>query len=239
MSHNGDSSELAQASREAGLRYVNDAIPGFRRRRRGRGFSYYTANGQLVRDQEQRRWLEALAIPPAWQEVWISPCRSGHLLATGRDEKGRKQYIYHPRWVSARAESTYHQLQAFGAVLPGLRQRVDADLRRRGLPRERVLALVVHLLDETLIRIGNAAYAKQNKSYGLTTLRHRHLELDRSHIHLEFRGKSGQYHVADIRDRRIANIIRQCQELHGQELFQYQDPDGERRSVDSADVNAY
>lgn len=239
MPVNFNPSDPRQAAKEARLRYVSDDIAGYRRRRRGKGFSYYDAEGQPIRDPELRKWLRELAIPPAWQDVWISPYRNGHLLVTGRDEKGRKQYIYHPRWTRVRADNAFHQLRAFGMALPALRERVDADLRRHGLQRERVLALVVRLLDETLVRVGNAEYAERNDSYGLTTLRNRHLELEGSRIHLEFRGKSGKMHVADIQDRRIARIIRQCQELRGQELFQYLDSEGRRHSIDSADVNDY
>lgn len=234
------------AAKEARLRYVSDDIPGYRRRRYGKGFSYYdsTGTGRAIRDPTLRAWMQALAIPPAWEQVWVSPYRNSHILATGRDEKGRKQYIYHPRWTALRAESNFQQLLTFGEVLPALRQRIDADLRRPGLQRERVLALVVHLLDETLIRVGNSEYAERNRSYGLTTLRSRHLGLAGGRIHLEFRGKSGKLHSTDIQDRRIARIIRRCQELPGQELpgqelFQYLDEAGQRRSIDSADVNDY
>jgi DNA topoisomerase-1 len=227
------------AAKEARLRYVSDRMDGYHRRRCGKGFSYHDASGRLIRDPALRRWIRALVIPPAWEEVWISPYRNGHILATGRDEKGRKQYIYHPRWTALRAERNFHQLLRFGSALPALRQRIDADLRQRGLQRQRVLALVVHLLDETLIRVGNSEYAERNRSYGLTTLRSRHLELEGARIHFEFRGKSGKQHSVDIRDRRVARIIRQCQELPGQELFQYLDEEGQSRAVDSADVNDY
>lgn len=227
------------AAQQARLRYIADGEPGYRRRRCGKGFSYYDPQGRPVRDAAQRQWLRSLVIPPAWREVWISPYRNGHILATGRDEKGRKQYIYHPRWTELRAQTNFHQLLAFGEALPALRQRIDADLRRPGLPRERVLALVVHLLETTLIRVGNPEYAKQNRSYGLTTLKSRHLEVHGSSMHFEFRGKSGKLHALDLRDRRVARIIRQCQELPGQELFQYVDEEGRRHCVDSADVNEY
>lgn len=227
------------AAKEARLRYVSDDQPGYYRRRCGKGFSYHDAQGRLLRDPALRKWINALVIPPAWQEVWISPYRNGHILATGRDEKGRKQYIYHPRWTELRAESNFHQLLAFGEALPALRERIDRDLRRPGLKRDRVLALAVHLLESTLIRVGNAEYAARNRSYGLTTLRSRHVELEGSRVHLEFVGKSGKAHSLDIRDRRAARVIRQCQELPGQELFQYVDDDGSRHPIDSSDVNAY
>src|SRR5690606_35593149 len=227
------------AAQEARLRYVSDQLPGYRRRRCGRGFRYHDPRGQLLHDASQRAWIRSLTIPPAWEDVWISPYRNGHILATGRDEKGRKQYIYHPRWTALRAEGNFQQLLAFGEALPALRARVDADLRRPRLSRERVLALVVRLLEDTLIRVGNAEYAQRNRSYGLTTLRSRHLALEGSRIHLEFRGKSGKMHAVELHDRRAARVIRQCQELPGQELFQYVDEGGERCAVDSADVNDY
>lgn len=228
-----------RAARDARLRYVTDDMPGYGRRRCGKGFSFYGPDGKLVADRGTRDWIRSLVIPPAWNEVWISPYRNGHILATGRDEKGRKQYIYHPRWTALRAESNFERLLAFGEALPALRERIDRDLRRPGLSRERVVALVVHLLESTLIRVGNAEYAQRNRSYGLTTLRNKHLELEGSRIHLEFRGKSGKMHSLDVRDRRAARVIRQCQELPGQELFQYVDDDGSRHAIDSSDVNAY
>ena len=227
------------AAQEANLRYMCDDRPGYTRRRHGKGFIYLDPRGKLVTDASVKAWLRSLVIPPAWQEVWISPFRNGHLLATGRDEKGRKQYIYHPRWTECRAETNFHRLLAFGEALPALRARIDADLRRHGLPRERVLALVVHLLESTLIRVGNPQYARDNRSYGLTTLRRRHLDVDGTRLHFEFRGKSGKNHVVDLQDRRAARIIRACQELPGQELFQYLDERGARHCIDSADVNEY
>jgi DNA topoisomerase-1 len=227
------------AAREARLHYVGDDVPGYGRRRCGKGFSYHDADRRLIRDPRLRDWIRALAIPPAWEDVWISPYRNGHVLATGRDEKGRKQYIYHPHWTELRARGNFHQLLAFGEALPGLRARIDHDLRRPGLNRERVVALVVRLLESTLIRVGNAEYAQHNRSYGLTTLRSRHIELEGAHIRLDFRGKSGKMHSVDIRDRRAAHLIRRCQELPGQELFQYVDDQGRRHAIDSADVNDY
>lgn len=227
------------AARQAQLRYTSDDVPGYRRRRCGKGFSYHNPEGRLIQDPDQRAWIRSLAIPPAWEDVWIAPYRNSHILATGRDEKGRKQYIYHPRWTELRAEGVFHQLLPFGAVLPALRERIDADLRQHGLGRERIVALVAHLLDQTLIRVGNSEYAKRNGSFGLTTLRSRHLELDGARVHFEFRGKSGKQHSVAIRDRRIAGLIRRCQELPGQELFQYLDDAKQRHSIGSADVNAY
>ena len=239
MAANADDLAPALAAREANLRYMSDEQPGYRRRRHGKGFVYLDPHGRLVRDPQLKRWLRSLAIPPAWEEVWISPRRDGHLLATGRDERGRKQYLYHPRWHERRAETNFHRLLAFGQALPALRARIDADLRRRGLPRERVVALVVYLLESTLIRVGNPRYARDNRSYGLTTLRARHLEIEGATLHFEFIGKSGKAHVVDLKDRRAARLVQACQELPGQELFQYLDEQGERRCVDSGDVNAY
>lgn len=234
-----DPAPTVQAAHDAHLHYMSDERPGLSRRRHGRGFAYFDAAGAPVRDPALRTWLRELAIPPAWQEVWISPRRDGHLLATGRDEKGRKQYLYHPRWTELRAETNFHRLAEFGRGLPALRVALDADMRRRGLSRERVLALVVHLLDSTLIRVGSPRYAKENRSFGLTTLRTRHLELSGTTLRFEFRGKSGKRHRLALRDPRAARIVRACQELPGQELFQYLDDEGQRRSVDSADVNEY
>ena len=239
MSHNPIAIAPELSAREARLRYISGRERGYRRRRCGRGYSYLDPQGKVVRDTEQRQWLESLAIPPAWQEVWISPYRNGHILATGRDEKGRKQYIYHPRWTEQRKRTNFHQLLDFGHALPALRQRIDADLRRPGLCRERVVALVVYLLESTMIRVGNPEYARANRSYGLTTLREEHLEVNGNRIHFEFQGKSGRWIKVDLRDRRAARAIQRCEELPGQALFQYLDEDGLPRQVESADVNDY
>lgn len=226
-------------ARQAGLRYIGEEVPGLRRRRCGRGFRYLDPQGRALTDPAERDRIRALAIPPAWEEVWISPFHNAHILATGRDERGRKQYIYHPRWRELRIQGNFHQLIAFGEALPALRARIDTDLRRPGLPRERVLALVAHLLETTLIRVGNPEYARRNRSFGLTTMRARHLEVEGSRLHFEFRGKGGKPQRVDIRDRRAANLLRRCQELPGQELFQYLDRDGRRHCVDSGDINDY
>lgn len=228
-----------QSAHSACLRYTSDRHPGITRRRCGKGFSYRDPDGQTIRDPETRRWIASLAIPPAWEQVWISPWRNGHILATGRDDKGRKQYIYHPRWREVRNETNFAGLLAFGEALPALRERIDHDLRRQGLPRERVLALVVHLLECTLIRIGNPEYAQSNRSFGLTTLRERHLAVQGQTLHFEFQGKSGKLRELDLRDRRAARLIRKLQDLPGQEVFQYVDEAGTRHSIDSGDVNAY
>jgi DNA topoisomerase I len=229
----------AQVAREAGLRYMSDEQPGIRRLRAGRGFRYVAPNGDTVRDPAELRRFRALAIPPAWTDVWIAPSPRGHIQATGRDARGRKQYRYHSAWQAARDETKYERMAAFGAALPGLRRRVAADLALPGLPREKVLALLVQLLDTTCIRIGNAEYARTNASYGLTTLRSAHVALDGSTVRFRFRGKSGKQHDVSVRDRRVARILQRCQSLPGQPLFQYLDAEGEPQTVDSGDVNDY
>ena len=229
--------EAACAAEEAGLRYVSDLTPGITRRRQGRGFSYRRPDGSVVDGQERAR-IEAIVIPPAWTDVWICPRPDGHIQATGRDDRGRKQYRYHPRWREVRDATKYESLAAFGRALPEVRARVEADLARRGLPEEKVLAAVVRLLDETLIRIGNDEYAEANESYGLTTLQDDHAEVAGATLALEFGGKSGTEFDVVVHDRRLARIVKQCQDLPGEELFQYVDGD---RIVDvtSTHVNAY
>ena len=229
----------ADIARSAGLRYVTDARPGIRRRRRGRGFSYLDAAGRPLRDRQQRQRIAALAIPPAWTDVWICASADGHLQATGRDARGRKQYRYHPDWRAVRDETKFDRLVAFGEALPHLRARLERDLERPGLPREKVLAVVVRLLETTLIRIGNEEYARENRSFGLTTLRNRHVTIAGAKLNFHFRGKSGQEHDVTLSDRRVARVVRACRDLPGQELFQYLDEAGERQTVDSADVNGY
>jgi DNA topoisomerase-1 len=227
------------AANLAWLRHVSDDTPGITRHKARNGFNYRLPNGELVRDLDTLKRIRSLAIPPAWTAVWICPYPNGHIQAIGRDKRGRKQYRYHPRWREVRDESKYGKMLAFGRILPAIRERVGADLRRRGLPRERVLAAVARLLETTLFRIGNTEYAKANKSYGLTTLRDRHVEIEGSHIHLNFRGKHGIRHETDINDRRLARIIKDCRDLPGYELFQYLDEEGNRHTIDSADVNDY
>ena len=229
----------ASAAREAGLRYVSDRAPGIRRRRAGRYFSYIGPDGTAIRDPEVLQRIKSLAIPPAWTDVWICPTPRGHIQAVGRDAKGRKQYRYHPRWREVRDEAKYGRMIEFGHALPTIRDRTDADLRRPGLPREKVLAAVVQLLEKTLIRVGNEEYARENRSYGLTTMRTPHVDVERSKILFQFRGKGGKRHTVDVNDRRLARVIRSCQDLPGQELFQYVDEDGELRTIDSGDVNEY
>jgi DNA topoisomerase-1 len=231
-----DSVEAAAVAR---LRYVSDTMPGIARARSGRGFRYLTSEGKLLRDPETLERIRALAIPPAWTSVWICPTPTGHIQAVGRDARGRKQYRYHARWREVRDETKYARLIEFGHALPQIRRRVQRDLARGGLPREKVLATVVRLLETTLIRVGNEEYARQNGSYGLTTLRTKHVRVTGPRLRFEFRGKSGKLHLVDVSDRRVARIVQQCQDLPGHELFQCVDEAGQRQSVDSADVNAY
>jgi DNA topoisomerase I len=224
---------------EVDLHYVTGNEPGYTRRRRGRGFTYLDSERRVVRDPEVRARLEALVIPPAWQEVWICADPNGHLQATGRDEAGRKQYIYHPEWTRVAAQSKFERLLAFGEALPQLRAQVDADLRGRKLTREKVIALVVRLLELTLIRVGNPEYERQNSTYGLTTLLDDHVEVEGREVVFEFRGKSGKEHEIVLEDRQLARLVKACQELPGQRLFQYIDDEGQVRAVDSGAVNEY
>jgi DNA topoisomerase-1 len=233
------------AARTAGLRYVSDARPGIRREPsgngsgNGKGFRYRDADGRIIRDPETLGRIRSLAIPPAWRDVWICPSPLGHIQATGRDDRGRKQYRYHPRWRQVRDGAKYDRMTAFGRALPRIRAQTDRDLALRGLPRRKVLAAVVQLLERSLIRVGNGEYARSNHSFGLTTIRDRHVALQGSKIHFEFQGKSGIRHKIDLHDERLARVVKRCQELPGQELFQYVDEDGVCQDVDSADVNAY
>jgi len=227
------------SAKSAGLRYVSDARPGIRRIRHGKGFRYLGPDGQPVRDQATLARIKSLVIPPAWQQVWICPIPNGHLQATGRDAKGRKQSRYHPRWREVRDETKYGRMMAFAQVLPAIRERVHRDLAASGLPREKVLATIVRLLETTFIRVGNEEYARKNKSYGLTTMRNRQVEISGGNISFEFRGKSGVKHSVRLTDRRLARILARCRDLPGYELFQYLDDDGNTHSVDSSDVNQY
>jgi DNA topoisomerase-1 len=228
-----------EAAREAGLRFTTDARPGISRRRAGRGFSYRDPDGGTIRDTATLARIRSLAVPPAWTDVWISPDPRGHLQATGRDARGRKQSRYHPDYRATRERVKYDRMVAFAGLLPRIRERVDADLARQGLPREKVLAAVVRLLELTLIRVGNDEYARLNRSFGLTTLRDRHAHVRGSQVRFRFRGKSGVMQDVTIRDRRLARVVGRCQDLPGQELLQYVDDDGEIRDVGSEDVNAY
>ncbi len=223
----------------AGLTYSDDEAPGIRRRRAGKGFSYAGLDGRPIRDAAVLDRIRKLAIPPAYTHVWISPEANGHIQATGRDDKGRKQYRYHEHWQEVRAESKYARMSAFGRVLPTIRSRVDHDLRRHGLPKVKVVAAVVRLLEVSLIRVGNDEYAKENKSFGLTTLRDRHVKFEGGEIKFHFKGKSGVEHETGVRDRRLAKIVKACQDVPGQRLFQFYDEEGVRHGVESSDVNEY
>ncbi len=223
----------------AGLRYVSDTSPGVGRRRAGKGFSYIGLDGERITDANRVGWFKRLAIPPAWTDVWICPIKSGHIQATGRDARGRKQYRYHPLWREVRDEAKYGRLIEFARALPRIRRRADRDLRRRGLPREKVLALIVRLLEETLIRVGNEEYVRENRSFGLSTLRDRHAKVRGAGVTFTFRGKAGKEHTIGVQDRRLARLVKQCQEIPGQELFQYYEADGSRVDVTSGDVNDY
>jgi DNA topoisomerase-1 len=228
-----------RSARAAGLRYTSDAEPGIRRRRRGRGFQYLTPGGRTLTNTGQLTRIRTLAIPPAWTDVWICRSDNGHLQATGRDARGRKQYRYHPRWREVRDATKYHRMLAFGAALPKIRRRVDKDLSRHALSREKVVATVVRLLDTTTIRVGNDEYARENRSFGLTTMRERHVNVSGSQIMFRFRGKGGKMHDIEFTDARVARVLRRCEELPGQRLFQYVGDDGEPVGIDSDDVNAY
>jgi DNA topoisomerase-1 len=227
------------SAQAAGLRYSADARPGITRRRAGRGFGYSRPDGTPVHDEVSLARIRALAIPPAWTDVWICADPVGHLQATGRDAKGRKQYRYHARWRAGRDDAKFEGLIDFARVLPRIRKRCEADLARPGLSREKVLAAVVRLLETTLIRVGNDEYARLNRSFGLTTLRTRHATVTGTRVRFRFRGKSGRQHEVGLRDRRLASVVRRCQDLPGQELFQYLGDDGEPHDVASDDVNAY
>ncbi len=227
------------SAREAGLRYVSDDMPAIRREKSGHGFRYRYPTGDVVKEAEVLGRIKSLAIPPAWKDVWICPDPAGHLQATGRDDRGRKQHRYHTRWREARDETKYTRMIAFGKALSRIRKKVVRDLSLPGLSRNKVLATVVRLLEVSLIRVGNEEYARDNDSFGLTTMRDRHVDVNGSTIEFHFRGKAGRWHKVDIRDRRLAKIVKRCQDLPGQELFQYLDGEGKRQDVKSTDVNDY
>jgi DNA topoisomerase-1 len=231
--------EHRAAARRAGLRYVTDGVPGIRRRRAGTGWAFYTPAGERIVSKAERRRIRALAIPPAWTEVWICPDPDGHIQATARDARGRKQYRYHPAYRAARDQSKFRRVLEFSEVLPAIREQVERDLRAPDLTRRQILATVVRLLDKTLIRVGNDEYARENRSYGLTTLRGRHVEITGPKLRFSFRGKSGINHTVAISDRRLARIVQRCQDLPGQEIFKYLDAEDRRQTISSDDVNAY
>jgi DNA topoisomerase-1 len=234
-----DTKDSTSAARAAGLRYVHDGRAGIHREAVKDGFRYLDAHGAPVEDETTLARIKGLVIPPAWQDVWICAQANGHLQATGRDARGRKQYRYHPKWRTARDEVKYERMLKFGDALPAIRHEVDRALKLPGLPREKVLATIVYLLEATMMRVGNEEYARTNKSFGLTTLRNRHVKVDGSDVQFSFRGKSGVYHKVKVHDRRLAGIVKRTRDLPGQELFQYIDDDGETHSVDSSDVNDY
>jgi DNA topoisomerase I len=231
--------EYQEAAQEAGLTYVSDEDRGLARERRGDGFRYLKPNGDPVTDEATLDRIRRLAIPPAWTDVWVCTKANGHLQATGRDARGRKQYKYHPQFREVRESNKYEHMLEFARALPAIRAKIAEHMALRGLPREKVLATVVHLLESTLIRVGNDDYAKENKSYGLTTLRNPHVSVNGSELRFRFKGKSGRSWQLQVKDRRVAKIVKACQELPGQKLFEYLDENGEAREVTSADVNAY
>ncbi len=229
----------ADAAKAAALRHVSDDSPGIQRRKSGKGFSYASPDGAVIRDRDTLARIRALAIPPAWTSVWICTHPEGHIQATGRDARGRKQYRYHPDWRTMRDATKYERMLAFGAALPKIRARVREDLALPGLPRDKVLAIIVQLLETTFMRVGNEEYAKANKSFGLTTLLNRHVDIDGGTIRFRFRGKSGKTHDIEVHDRRLARLVARCRDLPGQDLFQYVDDDGHPQPVGSSDVNEY
>ena len=223
----------------AGLRYVSDSMPGIRRHRHGRGFTYVGPDGDVIRGRDALKRFKSLVIPPAWTDVWICPHEDGHLQVTARDARGRKQYRYHPRFRQHRDGTKFERMFELSDVLWKIRERVESDIELPGLARDKIMATVVWLLETTLIRVGSDEYRKSNKSFGLTTLRRRHVAVVGSEMRFEFRGKSGVQHAVSVADKRIARIVQRCQELRGEELFKYIDDEGKRQTVDAEDVNAY
>lgn len=233
------SADPVESAKAAGLRYVNDSGSGITRERDGDHWRYASSSGKPISDPKQIERIDKIGIPPAWTEVWICPYANGHIQATGRDTKGRKQYRYHTRWRETRDATKYTHTIAFGEALPRIRERVEHDMALPGLPREKVLATVVRLLETTLIRVGNEEYAKTNKSFGLTTMHDRHVSIEGTKLQFTFRGKSGVHHTIELKDRRLAQIVKRCRDIPGYSLFQYVDSNGERQTIDSGDVNAY
>src|SRR6266487_5743255 len=233
------SDELVAAAEQAALQYVSDERPGYSRRAKGKHFQYFDTEGKLIRDEQRLLRIKRLAIPPAWTNVWICPSPNGHVQATGRDARGRKQYLYHERWRQVRDENKYDRIVIFAEALPKIRKRVRKDLALPGLPRDKILATVVQLLERTFIRVGNEEYARENKSFGLTTMQDRHVDVTGSKMRFHFRGKSGRMHEVEMTDKRIAKTISKLQDLPGQDLFQYVDENDQVRDLTSQDVNDY
>lgn len=232
-------SDPEEAAEEAGLRYVSDEDPGYSRKLKGEDFEYFDIAGKPIKDEARLLCIKRLAIPPAYKDVWICPRSNGHLQATGRDARGRKQYRYHEKWREARDETKYDKMLIFGAALPKIRKRVEADLALSGLPKNKVLATIVSIMERTFIRVGNEEYARDNNSYGLTTMRNKHVDVKGSKLRFKFRGKSGVQHEMDVDDRRLARIVKKVQDLPGQKVFGYVDEEGEARDIKSQDVNDY
>ncbi|GAP98578.1 DNA topoisomerase IB [Leptolyngbya sp. NIES-2104] len=232
-------SDPIESAEAVGLQYVSDEMPGIQRKRSGKSFLYFAPNGDRIKDEKTIQRINSLAIPPAYQKVWICPLENGHLQATGRDAKGRKQYRYHPLWRSMRDQTKFSRMIAFSQALPEIRRRIEHDLALPGLPKQKVLATILKLMELTRIRVGNEEYAKTNDSYGLTTLHDDHVNVSGSKVHFEFRGKSGVDHAIDIKDKQLAKIVKRCQDLPGQELFQYLDENKQPQDIKSNDVNDY
>jgi DNA topoisomerase-1 len=226
-------------AKAVGLRYVADSAPGYTRKKVGKGWSFYKADGELVKDKELIKRFNALVIPPAYTNVWISPYDNGHLQFTGTDAAGRKQYRYHPYWNKIRNQSKYHRMQTFASHLPAIRERVDHDLARRSLDHEKVVALVVRLMELTSIRVGNESYKKLYGSFGLTTLMNKHVKIEGTKINFEFKGKKGVFHKVALQSRKLANLVKQCRDIPGKDLFQYYNDDNERCTIGSGDINNY
>ncbi|MCC9138004.1 DNA topoisomerase IB [Pontibacter silvestris] len=223
----------------AGLRYTSDSSPGYTRKKAGKVFYYVDKKGERISDEKTLERIKALVIPPAWTDVWICKSPKGHLQATGRDDKGRKQYLYHPEWQQARSLTKFGRMISFGKHLPQLRERIQQDITSRSLDRRKVTAVVLSIMDNALIRVGNRTYAKENKSYGLTTLRDKHVKIEGSKIKFTFKGKKGVEHEIDLKDRRLARLVKKCKDIPGYDLFQYYDEEGQRHTLESGDVNDY
>ncbi len=231
--------QVVASLEEVGLVYTTDSLPGITRRRVGDGFEYFLPSGKPVRKESELQRIRSLGVPPAYEQVWICPVQNGHMQATGKDARGRKQYRYHPLFREIRDESKFERMILFGQTLPHIHQRLDEDLSKRGFPREKVLATVVSLLEKSLVRVGNEEYAKENKHYGLTTLRNRHVKIEGAELRFSFMGKSGVKHQIALQDRRLARLVKKLQELPGQELFQYVGDDGNTHKISSGEVNGY